>query len=72
MESQMRADVGEMDEWDASRFVLPPFSLQGGVQKARQLFGGDGELNAMLASLNAAVFIEPKTRAHEPEQPTAH
>jgi len=71
MESQLRADVGEMDEWDASRFVLPPFSLQGGIQRARQLFGGDGGLNSMLASLNAAVFIEPSPSKHQQSQPFA-
>ncbi|HLO78386.1 MAG TPA: DEAD/DEAH box helicase family protein [Magnetospirillum sp.] len=66
MESQMRADAGEMIEWDASRFVMPPFSLLGGIQRARQLFGSDSGLNEMLASLNASVF------RGDPESPDAY
>jgi len=61
MESQIKANAGDMVEWDAALFVRPPFSQNGGIQRARALFGGDEGLNAMLASLNAAVFIAPNT-----------
>lgn len=55
VESQIKANP-EMAGFALYRFVQPPFSLNGGVQRARQLFGGDGSLSSMLASLNAAVF----------------
>lgn len=72
MENQMRADVGQIEEWDASRFVVPPFSLQGGIQHARQLFGGQSGLDAMLASLNAAVFAEATAKPENPDRPAAY
>jgi type I restriction enzyme R subunit len=55
VESQIEANP-DMPRFDLYRFVQPPFSLNGGVQRARQVFGGDEGLQAMLASLNAAVF----------------
>jgi len=56
MESQIRANAGEMETFQTYHFTMPPFSLNGGYQRARQVFGGDDALNEMLASLNAAVF----------------
>jgi type I restriction enzyme R subunit len=72
MESQIRADAGAITEWDVSRFVQPPFSNFGGFQRARQLFGGDGGLNELLASLNSAIFTDPAPSANNQEQPSAN
>lgn len=56
MENQIRANVGDMESVELYHFTLPPFSLNGGLQRARQLFGDDAKLETMLASLNAAVL----------------
>lgn len=73
MESQIRANAGEMGEWDAAMFVRPPFSLNGGIQRARHLFGGDEGMNTMLASLNAAVFpAAAKDDGSGSDRPSAH
>lgn len=53
--SQLEANP-EMAEFNLYRFTQPPFSFNGGVQRARQLFGGDAGLRSMLSSLNAEVF----------------
>jgi type I restriction enzyme, R subunit len=58
MESQIRANVGDLESFELYHFTLPPFSLNGGLQRARQLFGDEAALEAMLASLNAAVLQE--------------
>lgn len=69
VQSQIEANP-EMADFNLYRFTQPPFSFNGGVQRARQLFGGDDALHAMLAALNAAVF---SGQGGEPEagQPTA-
>ncbi|MBF0562044.1 MAG: DEAD/DEAH box helicase family protein [Alphaproteobacteria bacterium] len=72
MESQIKANAGAMESWDASLFVQPPFSLNGGIGRARALFGGDEGLKPLLASLNAAVFSEPSASDHAGDRPTAH
>jgi type I restriction enzyme R subunit len=60
----------EMEGFDIYRFTQPPFSFNGGIQRARQLFGGDEGLRAMIGSLNASVFPAGEDTS-EPEQPTA-
>ena len=56
MEQQIRANAGDITEWDEYRFVMPPFSSIGGIARMRQTFGGEDGLAGMVASLNAAVF----------------
>jgi type I restriction enzyme R subunit len=58
IESQIKANAADLTSFDDWRFTMQPFSLQGGIQRARQIFGGNAELQAMLASLNRAVFGE--------------
>ena len=60
----------EMMSFDIYRFTQPPFSFNGGVQRARQLFGGDEGLRDMIESLNAAVF-PAEEEPDKAEQPTA-
>jgi len=68
VESQIRANAGEMEEFQTYHFTMPPFSLNGGYQRARQVFDGDDALNEMLASLNAAVFpTAPDAYSPSPE-----
>lgn len=58
MEQQIRADADGIGEWEEYRFVNPPFSAIGGIQRARQTFGGPDGLRALIASLNVGVFDE--------------
>jgi type I restriction enzyme R subunit len=67
IESQIKANAADLASFDDWRFTMHPFSLQGGIQRARQIFGGDAPLQAMLASLNRAVFAED---VGAPDQPT--
>lgn len=69
VESQIQANP-EMVHFDVYRFTQPPFSFNGGIQRVRQLFGGDEGLRVIVASLNAAVF-PAGAGAGEAEQPTA-
>lgn len=72
MESQIRANVGDMESVELYHFTLPPFSLNGGLQRARQLFGDDAKLEAMLASLNAAVLQDEAVGDHDTATAPAH
>lgn len=69
IENQVEANP-EMASFEVYRFTQPPFSFNGGVQRARQLFGGNDGLGAVIESLNAAVFPDDE-QASEAEQPTA-
>jgi type I restriction enzyme R subunit len=63
----------QMEEFQAYHFTLPPFSLNGGYSRARQVFGDEDALKELLASLNAAVFpTAPGSSGPAPEQPSAH
>jgi type I restriction enzyme R subunit len=54
--SQIEANP-ELAQWDVFRFTIAPFASNGGVQRARQLFGGEAALREMVESLNRAVFV---------------
>ena len=56
VEAQLKANAADLASFEAFRFTMPPFSLQGGVQRARALFGGEAGIRAMLASLIRAVM----------------
>ncbi|MCY1320393.1 DNA phosphorothioation system restriction enzyme [compost metagenome] len=56
IKEQIKANAGTMTRFDDFRFDMPPFSMIGGYQRARQIFGGDTGLEKILASLNLAVF----------------
>jgi type I restriction enzyme R subunit len=61
IEEQIKADGNEIAEWEEWRFTNPPFSSVGGIQRARQTFGGADGLERMVASLNRTVFDEDDT-----------
>lgn len=56
IEQQIKADADDIAAWEDWRFTNPPFSSVGGIQRARQTFGGADGLDRMIASLNRAVF----------------
>jgi type I restriction enzyme R subunit len=53
---QIRAQAVDITSFELFRLTRPPFSLQGGLQRARAAFGGEPALRAFLARLNSAVF----------------
>jgi hypothetical protein len=52
----LKANADLLDEFTIDHFALPPFSQNGGVQRAVQAFGSDERLQRVLANLNRAVF----------------
>ena len=72
MGEQIRANADALHEFSIDRFVLPPFSLFGGLQRVIQIFGSEEKLQKIIASLNAAVFREgPEARQSE-QRSTLH
>lgn len=67
IKEQIKANAGTLASFDDFRFDMPPFSMIGGYQRARQIFGGEARLAEVIASLNDAVFGEASP---EPEPPT--
>jgi type I restriction enzyme R subunit len=66
---QIKQNAADMVVFDAWRFTRPPFSLQGGSQRALATFGGAEALDSFLAGLNAAVFGSTDEHAQERERP---
>ncbi|WP_186114497.1 DEAD/DEAH box helicase family protein [Burkholderia gladioli] len=54
--SQLRANADAWDEFTTGHLAFPPFTLMGGVPEATRLFGGHINLDALLTSLNAAIY----------------
>lgn len=71
MKEQIKANAETMERFDDFRFDMPPFSMIGGFQRARQVFGGDSGLEQVLKSLNKAVFESVSTDGSipYPDQP---
>lgn len=57
--SQVKANADTWTEFSSGQFAFAPFSLMGGMGQAARVFGGLDDLEALLLSLNAAVFKEP-------------
>jgi type I restriction enzyme R subunit len=53
---QIKANAGSLESFELHRFVNPPFSSIGGLDRATRVFGGMDQLEALLADLNSAVF----------------
>ncbi|HTR01140.1 MAG TPA: DEAD/DEAH box helicase family protein [Candidatus Acidoferrum sp.] len=73
--SQLRANADAWDEFTAGHLAFPPFTLMGGVAEAQRVFGGADQLNALLDSLNAAVFhpdTHDKTNTAAEQRPATH
>jgi type I restriction enzyme, R subunit len=56
MGEQIKANAATMDSFGLERFVNPPFSLRGGLDRAITVFGGSDRLEQVVAELNEAVF----------------
>lgn len=73
--SQLRANADAWDEFTTGHLAFPPFTLMGGVPEATRVFGGDTKLDALLTSLNAAIYppqdddIDPAEVAQPPISP---
>lgn len=65
VKEQIKANSGDMLLFESWRFDVPPLSMNGGFERARAVFGGEAELERMLASLNAAVFDDDATDGTE-------
>ncbi len=66
----IRANASDLESFEAYHFANDPFRNIGGRRSAERLFGGAAELEAILTSLNAAVF-KPEQPA-SPAAPSAH
>jgi type I restriction enzyme R subunit len=69
----IRANASDLESFEAYHFANDPFRSIGGRRLAERLFGGPAELEALLVSLNAAVFsaAAPVSSAAQAAQPTA-
>ena len=56
VKEQIKANAAEITQFDSWRFDAPPLSMNGGFERARALFGGEAELEGVLAAMNQAVF----------------
>ena len=73
--SQIRANADTLDEVMPEHFAFfHTFSQMGGVREAQRVFGNTESLQAMLDSLNAAVFAAPDNDnpAGDEQRPSAH
>lgn len=71
IKEQIKANAGTLASFDDFRFDMPPFSMIGGYQRARQIFGGDAGLAEVIASINEAVFGEASPE-QEPQTDQPH
>lgn len=56
IKEQIKANAPDLTLFESWRFDQPPLSMNGGFERARAVFGGEEELERVLASLNGAVF----------------
>ncbi|MDA9529891.1 DEAD/DEAH box helicase family protein [Bradyrhizobium sp. CCBAU 25338] len=69
LKEQIKANAADVTQFESWRFDAPPLSMNGGFERARAVFGGEAELERVLASLNQAVFSVDSPGA-APEGPT--
>jgi type I restriction enzyme R subunit len=69
---QIRANAEAWGGFSVDRLVMPPFSLAGGLQRAIRIFGGEDKLQAVIASLNAAVYEEGRPTGRGEARPPLH
>jgi type I restriction enzyme R subunit len=72
--SQLRANAGNINEFSVDHFALHPFSQLGGYPQAVRVFGSAERMEALIDSLNAAVFGHNmgQPQQGDGEQPTTH
>ena len=57
--NRVKADALHMDEFGGWNFDEHPFAALGGYNQARRVFGGDENLDRLIAGFNASVFGRP-------------
>ena len=66
IKEQIKASAAELTLFESWRLDAPPLSMNGGFERARAVFGGEAELERVLASLNDAVFgVDYSDDAHD-------
>jgi type I restriction enzyme R subunit len=68
MGSQVRANADTLDAFSVAHLAFHPFTLMGGLPQAVRIFGGEDRLEALLVSLNAAVFDQLDTHSGQPQE----
>jgi type I restriction enzyme R subunit len=53
--------------FESWRFDTPPLSMNGGFERARSVFGGEAEIERVLADINRTVFDSSSSGAPEGE-----
>jgi type I restriction enzyme R subunit len=61
IKENIRANAADLTAFESWRFDHAPLSHYGGFERARAAFGGDKELERVLADVNRAVFDAPNT-----------
>jgi type I restriction enzyme R subunit len=70
IKEQIKANAGELTSFEIWRFDQPPLAMNGGFARGCAVFGGESELEQVLASLNRSVFsINSAGRTPDPENP---
>jgi type I restriction enzyme R subunit len=74
IKEQIKANAADLTVFESWRFDMPPLSMNGGFERARAVFGGEAELERVLADMNLAVFGSsssgtPEGDAPRPEKP---
>ena len=67
VKEQIKANAADLVLFEAWRFDVAPLSMNGGFERARAVFGGEDELNRVMASMNAAVFGATSAGSDAPE-----
>jgi type I restriction enzyme, R subunit len=69
IKEQIKANAAELTQFESWRFDMPPLSMNGGFERARAVFGGEAEIERVLADMNRAVFDSSSSDAPEADAP---
>ncbi len=72
VKEQIKANSADLTAFESWRFDIAPLSMNGGFERARAVFGGEAEIERILADMNRAVFDNPdsgEADASRPEKP---
>ena len=69
IKEQIKANAAELTQFESWRFDTPPLSMNGGFERARAVFGGEAEIERVLADMNLAVFDSSSSDAPEGDAP---
>jgi type I restriction enzyme R subunit len=69
VKEQIKANAPELTQFESWRFDIAPLSMNGGMERARAVFGSEAELEQVLTSMNAAVFGAAPDGAREADRP---